>query len=181
MEPFYTLSPVTLATGTVFILFFSWFLSVKHGRYHGIARFFSFESIFIMVLLNSPVWFREPFSTFQIISWLLLAFSLWLAVAGFILLKKIGKPQGGNFENTSVIVKTGLFKYIRHPLYLSLLIGGTGVMMKNPEMKLLLPGTVNLVAIWFTARIEEKEMIARFGDEYRLYMKETKMFIPFII
>jgi len=54
-------------------------------------------------------------------------------------------------------------------------------MMKNPEMRLLLPGTVNLVAIWFTARIEENEMIARFGDDYRDYMKETKMFIPFVI
>jgi protein-S-isoprenylcysteine O-methyltransferase Ste14 len=170
-----------LVPGTLFIILFSWFLSVKHGRYHGIARFFSFESIFIMVLLNSAVWFKEPLSLIQIISWVLLAMSLWFAVAGFLLLKKLGKPQGGNFENTSVIVRTGLYRYIRHPLYLSLLIGGTGVMMKNPELRLLLLGLLNLVAIWLTARIEEEEMIARFAEDYRLYMKETKMFIPFII
>jgi protein-S-isoprenylcysteine O-methyltransferase Ste14 len=170
-----------LVPGTVFILLFSWFLSVKHGRYHGIARFFSFESIFIMVLLNIPVWFRYPFSLHQIISWILLLSSVWFAVAGFILLKSLGKPQGGNFENTSVIVKSGLYKYIRHPLYLSLLLAGTGAMLKNPELMLLLLGTVNLVAIWFTARIEENEMIARFGEAYRDYMKETKMFIPYIL
>jgi protein-S-isoprenylcysteine O-methyltransferase Ste14 len=170
-----------LATGTIFILLFSWFLSVKHGRYHGIARFFSFESIFIMVLLNIPVWFHDPFSLHQIISWILLVLSVWFAVTGFILLKSLGKPQGGNFENTSVIVKSGLYKYIRHPLYLSLLLAGTGAMLKNPELILLLLGTVNLVAIWFTARIEEDEMIARFGEAYRDYMKETKMFIPYIL
>jgi len=117
----FTLSEFNLAalvTGTIIIVLFSWFLSIKHGRYHGIARFFSFESIYIMVLLNSGVWFRDPFSPFQLISWLLLALSLWFAVAGFILLKKLGRPQGGSFENTIVIVQTGLYKFIRHPLYL---------------------------------------------------------------
>jgi protein-S-isoprenylcysteine O-methyltransferase Ste14 len=180
MELFSSLNPLTLAAGTIMIVLFSWFLSIKHGRYHGIARFFSFESIYIMVLLNSGVWFWEPFSPFQLISWILLALSLWFAISGFILLKRIGKPQGGNFENTSVIVKTGLYKFIRHPLYLSLLVGGTGVMMKKPEAIQLILGGLNLTAIWFTARIEENEMIARFGEEYRLYMKETKMFIPYV-
>jgi protein-S-isoprenylcysteine O-methyltransferase Ste14 len=42
-------------------------------------------------------------------------------------------------------------------------------------------GAVNLAAIWVTARIEEEEMIAKFGEAYRDYMKETKMFIPFVI
>ena len=171
--------PVLIA-GTIIIIAFSWFLSIKHKRYHGIARFFSFESIFILVLLNYRVWFREPFSGTQIISWILLFSSIYFAVAGFLLLKEIGKPQGGNFENTSVIVRTGLYKYIRHPLYLSLFILGTGVMMKNPETLQLIAGGINLAALWLTARIEEKEMIARFGDEYRTYIKETRMFIPYI-
>jgi protein-S-isoprenylcysteine O-methyltransferase Ste14 len=181
MDPVSSLNPVSLVAGTTLIVLFSWFLSIKHGRYHGIARFFSFESIYIMVLLNTGVWFREPFSPFQLISWFLLALSVWFAIAGFILLKRMGKPQGGNFENTSVIVKTGLYKYIRHPLYQSLLIGGTGVMMKKPEATQLMLGALNLFAIWFTARIEENEMITRFGEEYRTYMRETKMFIPFIL
>jgi protein-S-isoprenylcysteine O-methyltransferase Ste14 len=42
-------------------------------------------------------------------------------------------------------------------------------------------GVINLIAIYFTARIEEKEMIAKFGNEYQMYMKETKMFIPYIV
>jgi len=169
-----------LIPGTLLIIALSWFLSVKHGGYHGIARFFSFESILILALLNCKIWFREPFSFKQIISWALLLLSIYFAAAGFILLKKIGKPDA-NFENTSVLVKVGLYKYIRHPLYLSLLLVGTGVMMKNPDLMQLLFGATNLIAIWLTATIEEKEMIARFGDEYRQYMKETKMFIPYII
>jgi len=165
---------------TALIIVFSWFLSIKHKRYHGIARFFSFESIFILILLNSKIWFFNPFSLLQIISWTLLSLSLYFAIAGFLLLKKIGKPDA-NFENTSVLVKEGLYKYIRHPLYLSLLVGGTGVMLKEPALLQLVLGVINIVAIWLTARIEEKEMIARFSKEYQQYMLETKMFIPYIL
>jgi protein-S-isoprenylcysteine O-methyltransferase Ste14 len=32
-----------------------------------------------------------------------------------------------------------------------------------------------------TARVEEKDNIERFGDEYLAYMKTTKMFLPFLI
>jgi protein-S-isoprenylcysteine O-methyltransferase Ste14 len=54
-------------------------------------------------------------------------------------------------------------------------------MLKNPEKVQLFLGIVNLIAVYITARIEENEMIAKFGDQYRIYMKETKMFIPFIV
>ena len=169
-----------LIPGTILIILFSWFLSIKHKRYHGIARFFSFESIFILVLLNYRIWFMDPFSLLQICSWVLLILSIYIAVAGFLLLKKIGKPDA-NFENTSVLVKDGLYRYIRHPLYLSLFLVGTGVMMKSPGPAQLILGLVNLMAVFFTARIEENEMIARFGKEYQEYMRETKMFVPYLL
>jgi protein-S-isoprenylcysteine O-methyltransferase Ste14 len=170
----------SLITGTILILLFSWFLSIKDKRYHGIARFFSFESIFILGLLNLQIWFKDPFSTLQIISWFLLCFSLYPAIAGFLILRKIGKP-GSNFENTSVLVKKGLYRYIRHPLYLSLFIFGTGIMLKDPGPAQVILGFINLIAVFLTSKIEEKEMIVRFGQEYQDYMRETKMFIPFLI
>lgn len=170
----------TLITGTLIILVFSWFFSIKEKRYHGIARFFAFESIFILVLLNLRIWFRDPFSVHQIISWILLIISLWLAVSGVLLLKSKGKSEK-SFENTTVLVKSGLYKYIRHPLYSSLFFLGTGVMLKDTGTIQLVGGSVNLIAVYITSRIEENEMVARFGDSYIEYMQETKMFIPFII
>lgn len=167
--------------GTIFIILFSWFLSIKHGRYHGVARFFAFESIFLLIMLQHRIWFSNPFSMSQIFSWIMLFSSIYFAVAGFIQLRQHGKPQGGNFENTSHLVTVGLYRYIRHPLYLSLLLLGTGIMLKNPGKSQLILGLVNIVALIITARIEEFEMIAKFGDEYRAYMKVSKMFIPFIL
>jgi len=167
-------------SGTVVIALFSWFLSIRHGRYHGIPRFFVFESIFLLVLLNIRVWFHDPFSLNQIISWILLILAGYAAVEGFRLLKKKGKPDR-NFENTTILVKSGIYGLIRHPLYLSLFLLGTGVMMKDPSSLALILGLIIFIGVYFTARIEEKEMIAKFGDSYREYMKETRMFIPFIV
>ena len=171
---------IALLSGTVLIILLSWFLSIKYKRYHGIARFFAFESIFILVLLNLRVWFVKPFSLLQIASWILLFLSIYVVITGYLLLKRKGKPDA-NFENTSLLVKSGIYKYIRHPLYLSVFLLGTGVMLKNPATAQLVLGAVNLIAVYITARIEENEMIAKFGDDYRIYMTETKMFIPFIL
>ncbi|MFN8240941.1 MAG: isoprenylcysteine carboxylmethyltransferase family protein [Bacteroidales bacterium] len=166
---------------TILIIMFSWYLSVKHGRYHGVARFFAFESIFLLILINLPAWFQNPAGPVQILSWIMLICSIYFAVTGFLLLQNAGKPVGGNFENTSVLVKKGIYGYIRHPLYFSLFLLGTGAFLKQVSYLTLLLAILNMVALWLTARIEESEMIARFGDEYRDYMKETKMFIPFIL
>jgi protein-S-isoprenylcysteine O-methyltransferase Ste14 len=166
--------------GTILIMLFSWFLSIKYKRYHGIVRFFAFESVFILVLLNAKVWFDNPFSPYQLVSWMLLFLSIYVVVTGYVLLKRMGKPDS-NFENTSLLVKSGIYKYIRHPLYLSIFLLGTGIMLKDPGKAQLILATVNLVAVYFTARIEEGEMITKFGEEYRIYMTESKMFIPFIL
>jgi len=171
---------IVVITGTIFIILFSWFLSVKYKRYHGIVRFFAFESVFILVLLNIKIWFKNPFSPLQLISWALLILSIYVVITGYLLLKSKGKPDS-NFENTSLLVKSGIYGYIRHPLYLSIFLLGTGVMLKNPEPFQLILGAVNLISVYFTALIEEKEMIAKFGEDYKTYMTETKMFIPFII
>lgn len=174
------INKIALLGGTIFILWFSWNLSLKYKRYHGIARFFAFESVFILFLMNVRTWFIEPFTPIHLLSWFILLFSIYPVVAGYLLLKREGKPSV-NFENTSKLVKSGIYGYIRHPLYLSVFLFGTGIMLKDLHSVQLSLGTINLIAVFLTAKIEENEMIAKFGDEYREYMKETKMFIPYIL
>jgi protein-S-isoprenylcysteine O-methyltransferase Ste14 len=166
--------------GTLVIAYLSWWASLREKRYHGIFRFFSFESIFFLVLMNYSYWFKNPFSWYQMLSWILLASSAILAFFGFHQLRKIGKPDG-QFEETTTLVTTGLYKSIRHPLYLSLLLGGFGAFFKHFGLIQMVLLTINIVALIFTAKVEEKEMIKKFSSEYAEYMKTTRMFIPFII
>ncbi len=177
------MSPVDWKIFTILTLanlWLSWWVSLRQKRYHGIFRFLSFECIIVLVLLNYPMWFSNPLSPYQLISWLLLSGSLLIAIVGFYQFYYYGKPSD-QMEETTQLIKSGLYRYIRHPLYLSLILGGFGVMMKDPDWIPILLSGVNLTALYLTARIEEKEMIKKFGKEYSVYIKKTKMFIPFIL
>lgn len=169
-----------LGTGTILNIVFSWFFSIKAGRYHGIYRFFSFESILVLVMVCAPVWFAHPLSWNQLISWVILLGAIPLPILGFYNLKTIGKPEG-NIENTTNLVVSGVYRYIRHPLYGSLVLLGFGIFFKNITWITAAFAMVNLLAMFATAKTEEREMLEKFGDEYAVYMKHTKMFIPFII
>ncbi len=155
--------------------------SLLKPRSYGFFRFFAFECILLLILPNAEYWFREPFFlALQVISWLLLVSSLVLAVHGFHLLRATGRPKGG-IEDTSVLVRQGAYRYIRHPLYCSLLLFAWGTFLKNPSLIFALLAAVASAFLVATARVEEMENLQRFGDDYVTYMKETKMFIPFLV
>ena len=66
--------------------------SLRSVRYHGFYRFFAWEAILSLVLLNIDYWFYQPYRPFQIVSWLCLAVSLFLVIHGLRLLRLLGKP-----------------------------------------------------------------------------------------
>jgi protein-S-isoprenylcysteine O-methyltransferase Ste14 len=172
-------SVIVFLVGTLLMCLFTWQFAVKAKRFHGIPRFFSFECILLLVLLNQPVWFEQPLAWNQLISWILLFGSMMAALHGFALLLRVGKPHG-DFENTSHLVTVGLYKFIRHPLYASLVMLGFGVFFKHITITTTALAFFNFVALIATAKKEEKEMLVKFGEEYITYMTKTKMFIPFI-
>ncbi len=162
----------------VSILLLAFTLSRIHR--HRFPRFFAFESLIALVLLNARSWFRDPLSLRQLISWILLASSLALAIHGFRLLHIAGFPEK-DIENTTKLVTIGAYRYIRHPLYCSLLIAGVGVFLKAPSVLGFLLFTLVFFFVYVTAKVEEKDDIEKFGDDYLAYMKKTKMILPFLI
>ncbi|MBA4379383.1 MAG: isoprenylcysteine carboxyl methyltransferase [Anaerolinea sp.] len=164
--------------GSIFIIWYSW-PSLRRPGSHGFYRFFAWEAILGLFLFNVRGWFDDPLAWHQIISWILLIVSIFPVVQGFTLLRKAGKPEG-NFEATTQLVTRGIYHYIRHPLYASLLYLAWGIFFKSPS---LLDGCLAAVATAFlyaTARADEAECLVKFGEEYTWYMKTTKMFIPFL-
>jgi len=168
------------------IVLLSW-RSFRDRRSHGFYRFFAFEAILALILLNVEFWFQQPFSVRQILSWSLLLLSLFLAVHGFRLLRRIGKPDASiddprrlSIEKTTQLIKVGAYRYIRHPLYASLLYLAWGVFLKHPSLLGAGLGIIATLALYLTARAEEAENLEHFGPAYAEYMGQTKMFIPLI-
>ena len=168
------------------IIVFSW-RAIFNVKSHGFYRFFGWECIAWLFACSYKYWFSNPFSILQIISWILLTISGYLVISGVIMLKKVGKPQKDRdekslyeFEKTSQLVDTGIYRYIRHPLYSSLIFLACGILLKNIKPSLLLVTLLSIVFFYLTARFDEKECINFFGEKYTQYMKRSKMFIPFI-
>jgi protein-S-isoprenylcysteine O-methyltransferase Ste14 len=160
-------------------------LAVPHS--HGFYRFLAWEAILGLALLNIDVWFRDPFSWHQLISWPLLIISALLVIVGVHLLKQRGTPDAQRddvplvaFEKTTTLITTGAYRYIRHPLYSSLLFLAWGIFFKAPSWLGGLLAVMATLALVATARVEETENVRFFGEAYRAYMKQTKMFIPFL-
>jgi protein-S-isoprenylcysteine O-methyltransferase Ste14 len=169
---------VIFAVASAGILIYSW-PSLRRPRSHGFFRFFAFEAIVGMLILNVRYWYADPLSPLQIISWVLLAASLALAIHGFIILPRAGRSEG-SFEDTTVLVQRGAYRYIRHPLYASLLFLGWGAFLKHPApLQVILVGVATLFLV-ATAKADEAECLEKFGESYAAYMKATRMFIPFI-
>jgi protein-S-isoprenylcysteine O-methyltransferase Ste14 len=173
--------------GTFLLVTISW-RSLQHPRSHGFYRFFAWEAILALFLLNVEFWFYEPFSWNQIIAWLLLVLSLVPLSQGVRALRGRGKPtqrrEGDpsllGFEKTTVLVTTGIYLYIRHPLYSALLLLTWGVFFKSPSIAALTLAAIATLFLIPTARADETECIHFFGNSYREYMRKTKMFIPYL-
>ena len=172
---------------SLYILFVSW-KPLKDLSSHGFYRFFVFELVIVLFLLNVDYWLDYPLSLQQIISWIFLFGSIYPVLAGLRLLKIIGKPDqhlesetNYKFEKTTNLVTTGIYKYIRHPMYASLFYLGWGIFFKHIEVVQTVVLILLVIFLYLTARYEEKENIKHFGDEYSTYMKKSKMFIPFVL
>jgi protein-S-isoprenylcysteine O-methyltransferase Ste14 len=167
-------------------LYLSW-RSLFTVRSHGFYRFFGWECTIWLFSANYPYWFKEPFSGTQIASWVLLFVSIYLVIAGGILLIKKGKPSNAredetlmSFEKTTDLIDTGLYAYIRHPLYASLLYLTWGISLKNPVISSIAVAVAASFFYFMTSRLDEKECIVYFGEKYSEYMKRSKMFVPFV-
>jgi len=161
--------------------------SIRDPKSHGFYRFFSWEIILLLFLWNVDEWFANPWSPRQLISWIFLILSLVFILAGVMAFKKHGKVDKDRADNllvgiekTSTLVTTGIYQYIRHPFYSSLLFLGWGIFLKNISWLGLLLVLTNTIILFITSRIEEKENIQFFGEPYQFYKEETKMFIPFL-
>lgn len=176
-----------LITGNAVLLFVSR-KSLQSPLSHGFSRFFAWEVILLLFLLNVTTWFVRPFALHQIISWVLLLFSIVPVSCGILLLNRYGKPTAVRkeddklmgFEKTTMLVTEGIYRYIRHPLYSSLILLAWGIFFKSPSWA---GGSLAITAsgfLYLTAIRDERECLEFFGEEYARYIEHTKRFIPFI-
>ncbi len=102
-------------------------------------------------------------------------------------LNRKGKPEQSRadetllgLEKTTKLVTSGIYQYIRHPMYSSLLFLGSGIFLKAPSFLGLVILLLVIISLELTANIEEVEDIQYFGETYQAYKNRTKKFVPYL-
>ncbi len=76
------------------------------------------------------------------------------------------------------LVTDGVYRKIRHPQYVGLFFVTLGFLIQWPSLTSIIMGAVLLFAYHRLAKREEKELMAKFGQEFLRYKKEVPAYFP---
>jgi protein-S-isoprenylcysteine O-methyltransferase Ste14 len=102
---------------------------------------------------------------------------IWLALGARI--QRAFFSPGGNHDSHRALICSGLYRFIRHPIY----TGEFFVILGWPfeygaPITLLITATIGFMFTNRRIRREETEMIAEYGDDYFAYVQRTDRMIP---
>ena len=76
------------------------------------------------------------------------------------------------------LVTGGIYRYVRHPQYLGLIVVTIGLLIQWPTIITLVMWPVLAVMYYRLAKKEENEAFLAFGERYEEYKRQTPMFFP---
>lgn len=123
-------------------------------------------------LLPHAVFTTSPFLEF--LRWDLGRYAFGLGLLAFLVLA--AQVYGAKLLGRK-IVNSGVYRYIRHPQYLSLGLSAFGLFTAWPRVIIFLLLVGMLFAYYRLARVEERRMLA-IDPGYAAYMQRTGMFLP---
>lgn len=141
----------------------------------------------LVLFVAGIAWMINP----QSMAWSALAIPVWLRWCGFALAAAAGllwcwtvHTLDKNLTDTVVtrkehtLVVTGPYRWIRHPFYTSVFVGGLAGSLAIANWFILALGAIVCMFLIARTTIEERKLIERFGDDYRELMRRTGRFLP---
>jgi protein-S-isoprenylcysteine O-methyltransferase Ste14 len=154
------------------------------------------EGLFILVALRLCgvlgaagliAWLVNP----ELLGWSALPLPPWARWVGVgilgvaaVLLTWTLSHLGKNLTDTVVtrkehtLVTSGPYRWVRHPFYVTGLVGTVSITLITANAYFAALGAVGLALLALRTPKEEANLIARFGDDYRAYMRRTGRFFP---
>ena len=120
--------------------------------------------------MTLPIWLRWSGAAFFLLCVALLVWTL--------------PALGTNLTDTVVtrehhtLVTRGPYRWIRHPFYVAMVLVTAGAGLIAANWFMLASGAVVFTLLAIRSRVEEEQLAARFGDDYREYKKRTGRFLP---
>jgi protein-S-isoprenylcysteine O-methyltransferase Ste14 len=100
-----------------------------------------------------------------------LALALYMARTGM-------KIVFGEVPETQGVIRKGPFRLVRHPIYLSEILFYLGLLMFRTSLAAAVIWILAIIFFVYIAKYEEKLLLARFGEDYKAYMRDVGMYLP---
>jgi methanethiol S-methyltransferase len=106
---------------------------------------------------------------------------LWLAFKSYDLKIFMGLDFSEESDSSEPLVVSGMYRYVRHPLYFALIVLFVGYAMWVPDVRTFVLVGGLLFYIVVGSILEERKLTQRYGEAYQTYCRKTKRWIPFVI
>lgn len=125
----------------------------------------------VLTGLLEPAFYLPAF----VLGWVSWAVGMVLVLAPIVLFpRRGGVAKGKSFVHTTRVVDTGIYGVVRHPQYLG---GILAIFVATPLLYLhwlfVALGVLGAAILYWSAREEEKYLVARFGEAYQAYMQRV--------
>ena len=147
----------------------------KRGGWWVVAQF----ALFGLILLALR-WNEDPAVWLQVLGWVAVAVALVLGGSGaWVIRRKITAmpaPVAG-----AVLLETGPFAIVRHPIYAAVIIGFVGLSLKGGNLAALLISLLLIPFFYAKTRHEEKLLTARFPEYDQYRQRVPARILPWIL
>ncbi|KPL17983.1 MAG: hypothetical protein AMJ92_10110 [candidate division Zixibacteria bacterium SM23_81] len=150
-------------------------IAMSLGMLLGVALYF--QTFVQLIPMEYPTWGKSFW--LKTISWVLLWMGAALALGSMLTLRFKGRPTSG-WEHTTQLIETGIYRWIRHPLYLAALLVVTGASLLRPAVMTLALWIPSAACFVLAAWYEDRFNAEKFSNDYRRYQSRSKLLIPFL-
>lgn len=158
------------------------FLLTPVRHYRIIYNFFSLAGLITLL------WLQFKQSSFMLFNHTIITYAvgIMLMIAGLMIMLISGLHydlksfSGITDERPDVLRKDKLNRFVRHPLYCGTTLSFIALCVIWPYNKNLYLFIIYLVYLGIGIYLEEKKLVAIYGDQYRDYQTKVKKLIPYI-
>lgn len=162
-------------------------ISARPDRYN--------RNLLVLAFLSFPFIVALPYFEFRLLTSVyvssfmstILILGISILLIGWIVLLasrlQIGRYGGARItiEEDHRLVTNGMYRYIRNPQYLGMLLTLSGYAFSLGSLIVTAMTAIGLIVIFRSRiRLEEELLLTAFGDEYREYMRRTWRLVPHI-
>ena len=131
-----------------------------------------FSAIFALII-NTNI------ENIGITSWVLMFLSLLVGITALVNMKISNLNIVPNLKDNHILITNGIYNYIRHPMYTSVILLCLALLLTNLNTINILIILILIIDLHLKANFEEKLLTQRFSN-YKQYKTQTFRFLPFL-